>query len=161
MRRRFGRFGSLNTKHIKVIITRGWSCGFTSTLWPLMSKNRAYQQPPEMSESVQAVHNFAPSRSSVLTAEDANPSTRDWLKHSALFLITFLTTTFAGIMIAAPEVEISEPSIPGVLGYLLYIPDYYRRVVSRNSFPRCLLIHGSDQIGHKLLHRVAHHSHGA
>ncbi len=82
-----------------------------------------------MSESVQAVPNFMPSRPSVLTREDANPSTRDWLKHSALLLITFLTTTFAGIMIAAPEVEISEPSIPGVLGYLLYIPDYYRRVV--------------------------------
>jgi membrane-associated protease RseP (regulator of RpoE activity) len=60
----------------------------------------------------------------------ARPSTREWIKHSALFLLTFVTTTFAGIVIAAPEANVPEPTIPGVLGYVLYIPEYYRRIVA-------------------------------
>ncbi len=82
-----------------------------------------------MSESVQAVRNFAPSPASALSPPSAGITTREWIKHSALLLITFITTTFAGIMIAAPEVDVSEPSVSGVLGYLLYVPDYYRRIV--------------------------------
>ena len=60
----------------------------------------------------------------------AGPSTREWIKHSALFLLTFVTTTCAGIVIGAPEANVPEPTIPGVLGYVLYIPEYYRRIVA-------------------------------
>ncbi len=59
----------------------------------------------------------------------AGPTTREWVKHSALFLVTFITTTFAGIMIAAPDVNVPEPTASGVLGYVLYVPEYYRRLV--------------------------------
>lgn len=82
-----------------------------------------------MSETVQAIPPFVPSKQSVLLGEDANPTTREWIKHSALFFLTFLTTTFAGILIAAPEVDVPEPAVSGILGYVFYVPDYYARLV--------------------------------
>ena len=57
--------------------------------------------------------------------ESAAPSVREWIKHSIFFLLTFITTTFAGIVIAA-EVDVPEPSVSGVLGYLWYIPEFYQ-----------------------------------
>ena len=60
----------------------------------------------------------------------AGPSTREWIKHSGLFLLTFITTTFAGIVIAAPGVNVPEPTASGVLGYIFYVPEYYRRIVA-------------------------------
>ena len=52
------------------------------------------------------------------------------MRHSALFLITLVSTTFAGIVLSAPEIEVPEPPLSGVLNYLFYIPDYYLRIVS-------------------------------
>jgi membrane-associated protease RseP (regulator of RpoE activity) len=83
-----------------------------------------------MSESVPAVPPFASSRELRLTRQVAGPSTREWIRHSALLLITFVTTTFAGIVIAAPAVDPAEPTASGVLGYVLYVPEYYRRIVA-------------------------------
>ena len=83
-----------------------------------------------MSEHVQAVQPFAPAREVVLRRRTADPTTREWLKHSALFLLTFITTTFAGIMIAAPDVNVPEPTSSGILGYVVYVPEYYRRLVA-------------------------------
>ncbi len=80
-----------------------------------------------MSESVQAISPLMPSPMP-RTARAALPTTREWLKHSALFLLTFVTTTFAGIVIAAPQIDVAEPSTPGIIGYLLYVPDYYLRL---------------------------------
>lgn len=60
----------------------------------------------------------------------AGPTTREWLRHSALFLLTFVTTTFAGIAIAAPEPNVEEPTTAGLLGYVMYVPEYYRRIVA-------------------------------
>ncbi|MDQ6653709.1 MAG: site-2 protease family protein [Acidobacteriota bacterium] len=60
----------------------------------------------------------------------AAPSTREWILHSALFLLTFITTTFAGIVIASPEINVPPPAASGLLGYVLYIPEYYLRIVS-------------------------------
>lgn len=94
-----------------------------SGLWPLISKRR-------MSESVHAVPTFAPARDARLIRQAAGPSTREWIKHSGLFLLTFITTTFAGIVVAAPEVNVQEPATSGVFGYLFYIPEYYRRIVA-------------------------------
>lgn len=83
-----------------------------------------------MSESVQAVQPFAPSRDVRLRRQTADPSAREWIKHSTLFLLTFITTTLAGIVIAAPEIDVPEPAASGVLGYVLYVPEYYRRIVA-------------------------------
>jgi membrane-associated protease RseP (regulator of RpoE activity) len=60
----------------------------------------------------------------------AAPSRREWIRHSALFLLTFITTTFAGIVMAAPDTSVPEPTTSGLLGYLLYVPEYYRRIVA-------------------------------
>lgn len=83
-----------------------------------------------MSESVHVVPPFAPSRTVLARRQAAGPSAREWLKHSALFLLTFITTTFAGIVIAAPAVNPPEPAASGLLGYVLYVPEYYRRIVA-------------------------------
>lgn len=52
------------------------------------------------------------------------------MRHSALFLVTLISTTFAGIVISAPEIEVPEPPLSGLLTYLFYIPDYYLRIVA-------------------------------
>jgi membrane-associated protease RseP (regulator of RpoE activity) len=94
-----------------------------SRLWPLTSKR-------PMSESVHAVPTFAPARDTRVTPQAAGPSRREWLKHSSLFLLTFITTTFAGIFVTASEVNVQEPATGGVFGYLSYIPEYYARIVA-------------------------------
>jgi membrane-associated protease RseP (regulator of RpoE activity) len=60
----------------------------------------------------------------------SGPTSREWIRHSTLFLLTFITTTFAGIVIAAPAVDPPEPRLSGLLGYVLYVPEYYRRLVA-------------------------------
>ena len=83
-----------------------------------------------MSESVQAIPPLAPPGNILLRRQAASPTAREWIKHSALFLLTFLTTTFAGIVIAAPEINVPEPVASGVVGYILYVPDYCLRIVA-------------------------------
>lgn len=60
----------------------------------------------------------------------ASPTTREWIQHSTLFLLTFISTTFAGIVFAAPEPDVPQSTMSGWLGYVLYVPDYYRRLVT-------------------------------
>jgi len=83
-----------------------------------------------MSESVQAIPPFFPQPQLVARSRAQRPTIREWIRHSALFLITFLTTTFAGIVIAAPELDVPEPALSSVLSYVLYIPEYYLRIVT-------------------------------
>src|SRR6266850_3378236 len=82
-----------------------------------------------MSESVHVVPHFAPSREVLVRQRAAGPSAREWIKHSTLFLLTFITTTFAGILISAPSVDPPEPVVSGLLSYILYVPEYYGRIV--------------------------------
>jgi membrane-associated protease RseP (regulator of RpoE activity) len=83
-----------------------------------------------MSEQIQAVSPFVPARERVMESQAAAPSRREWIRHSALFLLTFITTTFAGIVLAAPDVNMQEPTMSGIVGHILYYPEYYRRVVA-------------------------------
>jgi len=83
-----------------------------------------------MSESVQAIPPFFPQPQLVARSRAQRPTIREWIRHTALFLITFLTTTFAGIVIAAPELDVPEPALSSVLSYVLYIPEYYLRIVT-------------------------------
>jgi len=82
-----------------------------------------------MSESVQEIPPFFPQPQLIARSRAQRPTIREWIQHSALFLITFLTTTFAGIVIAAPELDVPEPALSGVLSYVSYIPEYYLRIV--------------------------------
>ncbi|MFL6254877.1 MAG: site-2 protease family protein [Pyrinomonadaceae bacterium] len=56
----------------------------------------------------------------------ARPTAREWGRHGALFLLTALTMTWAGISFAlsnvAPEPFVAQPTTP--LDYLVYVPKY-------------------------------------
>lgn len=52
-------------------------------------------------------------------------SAREWRMHGGLFLLTVLTTIFAGVMLAAPELPNPEPRLASPFDYLLYIPLSY------------------------------------
>ena len=82
-----------------------------------------------MSEHVQPVSSF-PIRPIARSLSAADPSTREWIKHGLLFALTFITTTIAGVVTAAPEPDVAEPRLSGFLSYLFYVPEYYRRIVS-------------------------------
>jgi membrane-associated protease RseP (regulator of RpoE activity) len=53
------------------------------------------------------------------------PTTREWLRHSALFFLTIISTTIAGIMMAAPDMSVPDPALVSVNDYLLFVPRYY------------------------------------
>jgi membrane-associated protease RseP (regulator of RpoE activity) len=82
-----------------------------------------------MSESVQSVPPFAPPRAVRVKRRVELPATRELVRHSLLFVVTFLTTTFAGIVLAAPNINVPEPAVSGWLGYVLYFPFYYLQIV--------------------------------
>jgi membrane-associated protease RseP (regulator of RpoE activity) len=66
----------------------------------------------------------------------ARPTAREWRRHTALFLLTALTATIAGVMLLGSS-ELPEPNMPlpaHWAGYILYVPEYYLRQVG-------LLIH--------------------
>lgn len=83
-----------------------------------------------MSESVQTIPPFAPPRDLLSSRSVTDPSAREWLKHLLLFVLTFISATFAGIVIGAPDIEVRKPTLSGVLGYVLYLPEFYRRIVA-------------------------------
>src|SRR6266404_9541033 len=59
--------------------------------------------------------------------EGLNPSLREWGLHGSLFIITIITTTIAGIMLAAPDLPVADPRLSGPLDYVLYVPTAYLR----------------------------------
>ena len=60
----------------------------------------------------------------------ARPTSREWLVHSTLFFLTFLTTTFAGLFFTIPtDVPVSEPTLSGPFTYIVYAPESYIRLV--------------------------------
>jgi membrane-associated protease RseP (regulator of RpoE activity) len=83
-----------------------------------------------MSEFVPTIPRFAAASDAFPGSQVKSPTAREWLRHSVLFVVTFVTTTFAGIVIAAPELDVQEPALSGALSYILYIPEYYLRIVS-------------------------------
>jgi membrane-associated protease RseP (regulator of RpoE activity) len=81
-----------------------------------------------MSESIREVQAFVArgaARAGGVRAA-ARPTAREWLRHSALFLLTGLTMTWAGTSYALANVGldpgVAEPSTP--LGYVAFVPKY-------------------------------------
>jgi membrane-associated protease RseP (regulator of RpoE activity) len=79
-----------------------------------------------MSESIREIPTFAapgawPARRA------ARPTAREWARHAALFLLTGLTMTWAGMGFMLPladlEPALAAPAAP--LDYLLYVPKYF------------------------------------
>lgn len=63
---------------------------------------------------------------------DVRPTAREWVRHAALFLLTALTTTWAGTMLAVPLDGIADPEVPppvSFVDYLTFIPAYYGQAV--------------------------------
>jgi membrane-associated protease RseP (regulator of RpoE activity) len=77
-----------------------------------------------MSESVQEIPPFVQ-----IPANTSRPAirhtTREWLRHLVLFLLTIVSTTIAGIFTAAPEIDLTDPPTATVVDYLLFIPRFY------------------------------------
>ena len=82
-----------------------------------------------MSESVQTIPPFVEAPPTFSYGEAARPTTAEWIRHSLLFLVTGASTTFAGIFIAAPNLDVSIPAPSTLVGYLLYVPQYYVQTV--------------------------------
>jgi membrane-associated protease RseP (regulator of RpoE activity) len=82
-----------------------------------------------MSEHIQSLSSFSSAPPELIQRESISPTTREWATHALLFFVTFVTTTFAGVMIAAPESNIVEPPLSGLASYVFYVPEYYRRLV--------------------------------
>lgn len=57
----------------------------------------------------------------------AAPTARQWLLHIGFFLVTVVTTTICGILMAGPELETAyaPPPVRGFIGSILMIPWYY------------------------------------
>jgi membrane-associated protease RseP (regulator of RpoE activity) len=83
-----------------------------------------------MSEHIEPTSAFVPGRTIVRRTTAVRSDAYEWTKHLALFFVTFITTTFAGMISAVPSIEVPEPALSGWLGYVLYIPEYYRRLVA-------------------------------
>ncbi|HSS18517.1 MAG TPA: site-2 protease family protein [Pyrinomonadaceae bacterium] len=81
-----------------------------------------------MSEHVQAVP-FAPARDFLPRGRRFKPTAREWVRHGALLLLTFISTTFAGVMIAS-EANVSDPVPSGFFGYFVSVPLYYLHTVA-------------------------------
>ena len=82
-----------------------------------------------MSESVQTIPPFVDAPPVLSDSDSLRPTTAEWIRHSLLFLITAVSTTFAGTFVAAPNLDVSIPAPSTLVGYLLYVPQYYVQTV--------------------------------
>jgi len=83
-----------------------------------------------MSESVRAIHTFVEAQPEKIVRRAARPTAREWARYAALFALTALTTTIAGLMLVStklPEPAMRTPS--GWLDYVLYIPELYFKLI--------------------------------
>ncbi|HYE13350.1 MAG TPA: site-2 protease family protein [Pyrinomonadaceae bacterium] len=79
-----------------------------------------------MSETVRSIPTFI-TPAGAFPRRAARPTAREWARHWALFLLTALTATWAGVTFALPLGDIPEPAVAlsTPLDYLLFVPKYY------------------------------------
>jgi membrane-associated protease RseP (regulator of RpoE activity) len=81
-----------------------------------------------------AEHIGPPPEISVIPSRPATkPTARQWALHAALFLVTLVTTTICGIMMAGPELDVGSGSPAGrggLVGSFLLIPWYYANAIA-------------------------------
>ena len=79
-----------------------------------------------MSESIREIPSFA-AQGAWTARRAARPTAREWARHTALFLLTAVTVTWAGVGFMLPfdnvEPSLAAPAAP--LDYLLYVPKYF------------------------------------
>ncbi|HYP52774.1 MAG TPA: site-2 protease family protein, partial [Pyrinomonadaceae bacterium] len=62
----------------------------------------------------------------------ARPTAREWRRHGALFLLTFVTATFGGITFLGDWTQFPEPQLAEPVwwfDYLIYLPAFYTQMV--------------------------------
>ena len=80
--------------------------------------------------SAEAIPPFVDSPVTGARRRAARPTARDWRKHALLLLLTVLTTTFAGVMYMSESVPAPDMKSPqGLLDYVLYVPEFYLKLV--------------------------------
>jgi membrane-associated protease RseP (regulator of RpoE activity) len=82
-----------------------------------------------VSEQVRAIPTTAFRHERLIGRRAARPTAREWVRHTALLLLTALTTLLSGVMLASTEVP--EPDLASpvrLLDYILYLPEYYLRL---------------------------------
>jgi membrane-associated protease RseP (regulator of RpoE activity) len=115
-----------------------------------------------MSESVQAIPPFvdAPAPYAQRRRRAARPTAREWVRHTALFLLTALTSTIAGIMFIGVDVKVALRAPATWLDYILYVPEYYLLYVGAHIqsalMHPALLAQGATFSGSLLLILAAH-----
>ncbi len=82
-----------------------------------------------MAESFQAISSIPEMPLARQQRLALKPTTREWVRHSLLFLLTVVTTTIAGIVMTGPNVEpnLTQPS--SIPGWILFVPLYYLQTV--------------------------------
>jgi membrane-associated protease RseP (regulator of RpoE activity) len=95
-----------------------------------------------MSESVQAIPPFVDAPAPYTgRRRAARPTTREWIRHTALFLLTALTSTIAGIMLVSDELAEPKLGLTSWLDYALYVPEYY--LLTLGAYIHNALVHPS------------------
>jgi membrane-associated protease RseP (regulator of RpoE activity) len=81
-----------------------------------------------MSDTLRPFQPFVAHPATFVQTHAARPTAREWTRHGALFLLTALACTFAGVMQAIPNDAQIEPQIAAPVGFIahvLYVPVYY------------------------------------
>ncbi len=76
---------------------------------------------------VSASNQLVTRHSSFVTAF-SRPTAREWARHVGLFVLTFMTATFSGVLLAVNATDIPEPALAdpaGWVDYFYYLPAYY------------------------------------
>jgi membrane-associated protease RseP (regulator of RpoE activity) len=104
-----------------------------------------------MDQSIQPVPSIADHRARAA----ANPTARQWFLHTALFIVTFFTTTICGVLMAGSDVDSLQGETAaggGAGGSILMLPVFYAGTVLR--LVRFALLHHSI-LGEGLLFSVS------
>jgi membrane-associated protease RseP (regulator of RpoE activity) len=78
-------------------------------------------------DSLRAIPGFVEPAGVLARRRAARPGAREWARHGALFLLTWLTAACAGTFFAVPQSKVAEPLLAAPstpLDYLLYLPAY-------------------------------------
>jgi membrane-associated protease RseP (regulator of RpoE activity) len=76
-----------------------------------------------MAETIERISNLVIEQVAERPQDRTTP--REWLIHGSLFLLTFITTTVAGLILVTPALNVPTPPLQGIFSYLLYVPRVY------------------------------------
>lgn len=89
-----------------------------------------------MSQVTETVPPFVEIAKPLSVRQAARPTAGEWARHGALLALTAITTTIAGVMLISPDADPGVQPPSGLVGSLLFLPQYYLRAVA------ALIFHG-------------------